>query len=94
MTKIETALTHSLGLTHPILLAPMGSAAGGKLAAAVTNVGGLGLIDSGYADAATVSRELLAAGNARHSGVWLRRGGWLQAGRPAPLLRVQARPGL
>jgi nitronate monooxygenase len=33
MTKIETALTRLLGITHPILLAPMGSASGGKLAA-------------------------------------------------------------
>jgi len=65
MATIETALTRKLGITHPILLAPMGSAAGGKLAAAVTNAGGLGMIGSGYADAATVSRELVAAGNAR-----------------------------
>jgi hypothetical protein len=35
MVAIETALTGLLGITHPILLAPMGSAAGGKLAAAV-----------------------------------------------------------
>ena len=49
MTKIETALTRLLGITHPILLAPMGSAAGGRLAAAVTHAGGLGLIGSGYA---------------------------------------------
>ena len=40
MTKIETALTRLLGITHPILLAPMGSAAGGRLAAAVTHAGG------------------------------------------------------
>jgi nitronate monooxygenase len=65
MIRIETALTRALDITHPILLAPMGSAAGGKLAAAVTHAGGLGLIGSGYADAATVSRELSAAGNAR-----------------------------
>ena len=65
MPTIETALTRKLGITHPILLAPMGSAAGGKLAAAVTNAGGLGLIGSGYADAATVSPRALAAGNAR-----------------------------
>lgn len=65
MAKIETALTRLLGITHPILLAPMGSAAGGKLAAAVTHAGGLGLVGSGYADAATVTRELVAAGNAR-----------------------------
>ncbi len=65
MARIETALTRLLGITHPILLAPMGSAAGGKLAAAVTHAGGLGLVGSGYADAAAVSRELVAAGNAR-----------------------------
>lgn len=65
MTTIETALTRLLGITHPILLAPMGSAAGGKLAAAVTHAGGLGLIGSGYADAGSVTRELVAAGNAK-----------------------------
>ena len=65
MTRLETALTRALGITHPILLAPMGSAAGGKLAAAITNAGGFGLVGSGYADAATVSRELVAAGNTR-----------------------------
>jgi nitronate monooxygenase len=63
MVAIETALTRLLGIAHPILLAPMGSAAGGKLAAAVTNAGGLGLIGSGYADAATIKKELAAAGN-------------------------------
>lgn len=65
MARIETRLIRTLGITHPLLLAPMGSAAGGKLAAAVTNAGGLGLVGSGYADAAIVSRELVAAGNAR-----------------------------
>jgi NAD(P)H-dependent flavin oxidoreductase YrpB (nitropropane dioxygenase family) len=49
MPIIETALTRLLGIEHPILLAPMGSAAGGRLAAAVTNAGGLGMIGSGYA---------------------------------------------
>jgi nitronate monooxygenase len=65
MPVIETALTRLLGIEHPILLAPMGSAAGGKLAAAVTNAGGLGLIGSGYANANVVSKELTEAGNAR-----------------------------
>jgi nitronate monooxygenase len=51
MPVIETALTRLLGIEHPILLAPMGSAAGGRLAAAVTNAGGLGMVGSGYADA-------------------------------------------
>src|SRR5204863_1088334 len=65
MVIIETALTSLLGIKHPILLAPMGSAAGGKLAAAVTSAGGLGLIGSGYADSTTIKKELTAAGNTR-----------------------------
>src|SRR5436309_15300363 len=65
MSIIETPLTRLLGIEHPILLAPMGSAAGGKLAAAVTHAGGLGLIGSGYADGGAITRELVAAGNAR-----------------------------
>jgi nitronate monooxygenase len=65
MPIIETALTRLLGIEHPILLAPMGSAAGGKLAAAVTNAGGLGMVGSGYANAATVRKELTEAGNTR-----------------------------
>src|SRR5690242_6071422 len=43
----------------------MGSAAGGRLAAAVTNAGGLGLVGSGYADADAIRRELTEAGNTR-----------------------------
>jgi nitronate monooxygenase len=65
MPVIETALTRLLGIEHPILLAPMGSAAGGRLAAAVTNAGGLGMVGSGYADADTIRKELAEAGNAR-----------------------------
>jgi nitronate monooxygenase len=65
MATIETALTRLLGIQHPILLAPMGSAAGGRLAATVTNAGGLGLVGSGYADANTIRRELTEAGNTR-----------------------------
>ena len=65
MPVIETALTRLLGIEHPILLAPMGSAAGGKLAAAVTNAGGLGLVGSGYANADAIRKELTEAGNTR-----------------------------
>lgn len=64
MTTITTALTEMLGIEHPILLAPMGSAAGGRLAAAVTHAGGLGLIGSGYANADAIRNELAEAGNA------------------------------
>src|SRR3954465_5531078 len=65
MPVIETALTRLLGIEHPILLAPMGSAAGGKLAAAVTHAGGLGMIGSGYASTTAIRQELTEAGNAR-----------------------------
>jgi nitronate monooxygenase len=65
MATIETALTRLLGIQHPILLAPMGSAAGGKLAAAVTHAGGLGMVGSGYASTTAIRQELGEAGNAR-----------------------------
>ena len=65
MPVIETALTRLLGIEHPSLLAPMGSAAGGRLAAAVTHAGGLGIVGSGYANAETIRRERGEAGNAR-----------------------------
>src|SRR3954453_16623013 len=65
MPVIETALTRLLGIEHPILLAPMGSAAGGRLAASVTNAGGLGMIGSGYASTKAIRQELTEAGNIR-----------------------------
>src|SRR5438270_1436689 len=65
MAVIETALTRLLDIEHPILLAPMGSAAGGKLAAAVTNAGGLGMVGSGYANVEAIRKELCEAGNTR-----------------------------
>ncbi|KAI1803399.1 NPD-domain-containing protein [Daldinia bambusicola] len=42
--KIRTPITDLFGINHPILLAGMNVAAGPKLAAAVTNAGGLGVI--------------------------------------------------
>ncbi|KAK5624790.1 hypothetical protein RRF57_000506 [Xylaria bambusicola] len=42
--KIRTPVTDLFGIKHPILLAGMNVAAGPKLAAAVTNAGGLGVI--------------------------------------------------
>lgn len=92
MAIIETALTRLLGIEHPILLAPMGSAAGGMLAAAVTHAGGLGLIGSGYADSAAIRKELTAAGNAR-IGIGLVT--WALAERPEALdVALAARPAL
>jgi NAD(P)H-dependent flavin oxidoreductase YrpB (nitropropane dioxygenase family) len=42
--KIRTTVTDLLNIKHPILLAGMGSVSGAKLAAAVTNAGGCGVI--------------------------------------------------
>jgi nitronate monooxygenase len=43
----STALTEMFGVRYPIALAPMGGSAGGALAAAVSNAGGLGLLGGG-----------------------------------------------
>lgn len=44
LEQLRTPLTDLLRINHPILLAGMNVAAGPKLAAAVTNAGGLGVI--------------------------------------------------
>jgi nitronate monooxygenase len=62
---LRTRLTERLGIEHPIILAPMGSASGGALARAVSEAGGLGLIGLGYGNPEWLEREFLAAGNAR-----------------------------
>ncbi len=61
---LGTRLTKALHLKHPIISAPMAFAAGGKLAAAVTNAGALGLIGGGYGDGNWIDGEFQAAGNA------------------------------
>jgi nitronate monooxygenase len=62
---LRTRLTEKLGITHPVLLAPMGSISGGRLAGAVSEAGGLGLIGGGYGNADWLEREFAAAGNRR-----------------------------
>jgi len=63
--RLKTRLTQKLEIEHPILLAPMNVIAGGKLAAAVTDAGGLGIIGGGYGDADWLERQFAAAGNTR-----------------------------
>jgi nitronate monooxygenase len=63
--RLKTRLTEKLGIQHPILLAPMGITAGGKLAAAVSDAGGLGIIGGGYGDADWLDLQFAAAGSAR-----------------------------
>lgn len=62
---MRTRLTERLGIEHPVISAPMGFVAGGRLAAAVTAAGGLGLIGGGYGDAEWLEREFASAGNTR-----------------------------
>jgi nitronate monooxygenase len=47
---LRTALTEMFGIAHPVVLAPMGGVAGGALAAAVSDGGGLGVIGAGTGD--------------------------------------------
>ena len=55
---LSTAFTRLFSLRHPIALAPMGGSAGGALAAAVSNGGGLGLLGGGSGDPDWLAREL------------------------------------
>ncbi len=54
----RTAFTGLFSIRHPIALAPMGSFAGGALAAAVSEGGGLGLVGAGRESPDWVQREL------------------------------------
>jgi nitronate monooxygenase len=62
---IRNRLTQMLGIEHPVLLAPMDLVSGGRLAAAVSHAGGLGLLGGGYGDGNWIEREWTRAGNAR-----------------------------
>jgi nitronate monooxygenase len=55
---LSTAFTELFSLQHPIVLAPMGGSAGGALAAAVSNGGGLGLLGGGNGNLDWLDREL------------------------------------
>jgi nitronate monooxygenase len=55
---LRTTFTELFGIAHPIALAPMGGSAGGSLAAAVSNGGGLGLVGGGRGEREWVEREL------------------------------------
>ena len=59
---METGFTARLGLRCPIISAPMGAVAGGRLAAAVSRAGGLGLIGPGYLGAEWIERGVSRRG--------------------------------
>ena len=62
---LQTELTRRLGLRCPIVSAPMGAVAGGRLAAAVSRAGGLGLIGPGYFGTEWIEAEFRAAAGER-----------------------------
>ena len=85
---LTTRLTERFGLTHPVVLAPMAFAAGGRLAAAVSTAGGLGLIGGGYGDPDWIDEQFDQAGEA---GVGCGFITWALARTPGVLDRVLAR---
>ena len=66
---LTTGFTEMFGVRHPIALAPMGGSAGGRLAAAVSNGGGLGLLGAGERDWLDRELPILAGGTDRPWGV-------------------------
>jgi nitronate monooxygenase len=86
--RLRTRLTDKLGIEHPILLAPMGVMAGGRLAAAVSDAGGLGIIGGGYGDADWLERQFAAAGGARVACGFIT---WSMATNPKVLDQVLAK---
>ena len=56
--SLRSSFTESFSLRHPVALAPMGGVAGGALAAAVSNGGGLGLIGGGGGDKGWLQDQL------------------------------------
>jgi nitronate monooxygenase len=62
---LDTALTARLGITHPILSAPMDVIAGARLVAAVSEAGGFGILGGGYGDKAWLAQETAKLGKCR-----------------------------
>lgn len=81
-------VTALLGIEHPVLLAPMDIVACGRLAAAVSQAGGLGLLGGGYGDGDWIGQEWDRAGNARIGCGFIT---WSLARNPALLDRALAR---
>lgn len=65
---IQTRFTRKFGVRHPVALAPMDKVAGGRLAAAVSRAGGLGIIGGGYGVAEWVDDAFEEASGA-HVGI-------------------------
>ena len=55
--SIDTPLTALLGITHPLMLAPMDLVSGARLTAAVSSAGGFGILGGGYGEKAWLEQE-------------------------------------
>lgn len=64
-TPSTTHLSQTLGIARPVFGAPMAKIAGGRLAAAVSTAGGLGVIGGGYGDPVWLAEQVAMAGSAR-----------------------------
>ncbi len=85
---IKTRLTEQLNIEHPVLQAPMAFAAGGKLAATVSQAGGFGFIGGAYGDQAWLDEQFVEAGNQQVGCGFIT---WSLAKNPSLLTRVLAR---
>lgn len=54
---LDTALTACLGISHPIMSAPMDAIAGARLTAAVSEAGGFGILAGGYGERGWLEQE-------------------------------------
>jgi nitronate monooxygenase len=62
---MKSRMTEALGITHPVIQAPMAFVAGGALASAVSRAGGLGMIGGGYGDPGWIDQQFDIAADAR-----------------------------
>jgi nitronate monooxygenase len=65
VTELHTPWSRTIGLSTPIVCAPMGGAAGGALATAVSRAGGLGMIGMGSSGSTDRLRAELSVFDAR-----------------------------
>ena len=91
---LTTWLTEQFDITVPVVSAPMAGVSGGRLAAAVSAAGGLGMVGIGYEPAATVAAEAATArAGGRPFGIGLI--AWVAESRPDLVeAAIEARPAL
>ncbi len=90
---MATTWSRSIGIDVPIVNAPMGGAAGGRLASAVSAAGGLGMVGMGSSATAEQLTDQLAQLDARRFGIGLVH--WVAQDRPDLFdVALAARPAL